>query len=178
MSKQTPFLFFINPLFSIHSGRFDSLISGGEELSKTERIKWRLRKITLLLIMLAMISMPLPNANALGIGPPEFELDLQMDGSNSKTIYITSDGLTGKLVIMKDNLPFRVEPSMINLTSTDVNMPVELTFYGNETQAPGVYAGKLTFLAYTGSSVSVGIRIRANINLIGEASEIQKEPEA
>ncbi len=131
----------------------------------------------LFFIIILIILVPLTQADALGIGPPEFELDLQMDESNSTTIYITSDGLMGKLVIMKENLPFQVEPLIINLTSTDVNMPVEITFYGNETIESGIYAGKLTFLAYTGSSVSVGIRIRAKINLIGETPETQEEPE-
>jgi len=119
--------------------------------------------------------MPLPQVEALGIGPPSFELDLQMDGSNSTTFYITSDGLEGQLIIGKENLPFRIEPSRINMTGGDVNAPVELTFYGNETLEPGVYEGKVTFLAYTGGFVAVGIKIRIKINLLGEAQEIQEE---
>ena len=71
--------------------------------------------------------MPLPRAEALGIGPPSFELDLQMDGSNSTTFYITSDGLNGQLIVGKENLPFRVKPAKINMTQGDVNVPVKLT---------------------------------------------------
>ena len=112
--------------------------------------------------------MPLPQADALGIGPSSFELDLQMDGSNSTTVYITSDGLIGELIVGKENLPFIIEPSTINMTSDDANMPVEITFYGNDTLAPGVYEGKVTFLAMTGGFVAVGIKIRVKINLIGE----------
>ena len=119
--------------------------------------------------------MPLPRAEALGIGPPSFELDLQMDGSNSTTFYITSDGLTGELIVGKEGLPFRIEPSQINMTKDDVNAAVELTFYGNETLDPGVYEGKVTFLAMTGGFVAMGIKVRAKINLLGDVVEVQEE---
>jgi len=119
--------------------------------------------------------MPLPWANALGIGPPSFELNLQMDGSNSTTVYLLSDGLEGELIIGRENLPFRVEPSKINMSKEDNYRPVELTFYGNETLEPGVYEGMVTFIAYTGGFVAVGIKIRAKINLLSEAQE--EEPE-
>jgi len=129
----------------------------------------------LLFIILLLSTMPLPQADALGIGPPSFELDLQMDGSNSTTIYLLSDGLEGKLIIGKENLPFRVEPSQINMSKEDNYRPVELTFYGNETLEPGVYEGMVTFIAQTGGFVAVGIKIRAKINLLGKASETQHD---
>ena len=119
--------------------------------------------------------MPLPRVEALGIGPPSFELDLQIDGSNSTMVYLLSDGLEGELIIGSENLPFRVEPSKINMSKEDYYRPVELTFYGNETLEPGVYEGKVTFIAYTGGFVTVGIKIRAKINLLDEAQEIQEE---
>ena len=117
----------------------------------------------------------LPQADALGIGPPSFELNLQIDGSNSTTFYVTSDGLEGQLIVGMEDLPFRVDPPRVNITSGDVNVPVELTFYGNETLDPGVYEGKVTFLAMTGGFVAVGIKVRAKINLLGEVVEVQEE---
>jgi len=128
----------------------------------------------LFFIILIML-VPLPQAEALGIGPPSFELDLQMDGSNSTTVYLLSDGLEGKLIIGREDLPFRVEPSEINMSKEDNYRPVELTFYGNETLKPGVYEGKVTFIAYTGGFMVPGIKIRAKINLLGEAQEPQEE---
>ncbi len=125
----------------------------------------------LFFIILIVSTIPLRQVGALGIGPPSFELSLQMDGSNSTTVYITSDGLDGQLIVGKENLPFRIEPSTINMTASDVNVPVELTFYGNETLESGVYEGKVTFLAYTGGFVAMGIKIRVKINLLGEAQE-------
>ena len=129
----------------------------------------------LFFIILIVSTMPLPRAEALGIGPPSFELNLQMDGSNSTTVYFNSDGVTGELIIGKEDLPFRIEPSRINMTSGDVNVPVEITFYGNETLEPGVYEGKVTFIAYSGGFVAVGIKIRATINLLEASPEIQEE---
>ena len=118
------------------------------------------------IILLALT--PLPRADALGIGPPSFEMDLQMDGSNSTKFFITSDGLSGELIVGMEDLPFRIEPLRINMSSGDANTPVELTFYGNATLDPGVYEGKVTFLAMTGGNVAVGIKIKAKINLVGE----------
>ena len=123
----------------------------------------------LFFIILLASTIPLPKANALGIGPPSFEMDLQMDGSNSTTFYITSDGLSGQLIVGMEDLPFRVDPPRVNMTRDDVNAPVEITFYGNETLEPGVYEGKLTFLAYTGGFVAMGIKIKVKINLLDEA---------
>jgi len=130
----------------------------------------------LFFIILIVSTMPFPQAEALGIGPPSFALNLQMDGSNSTTFYITSDGLEGQLIVGMEDLPFRVDPPRINMSKNDMNMPVELTFYGNETLEPGVYEGKLTFLAYTGGFVAVGIKIRAKINLLDESQEMDYIP--
>ena len=128
----------------------------------------------LFFIILIML-MPLTWAEALGIGPSSLELDLPLDGFNSTTFDFNSDGVTGELIIGKEDLPFRMEPSRVNMTSGDVSVPVELTFYGNETLEPGVYEGMVTFIAYTGGFVAVGIKIRAKINLLGEAQGIQEE---
>ena len=134
-------------------------------------------KQTLFLFFITLIisTTALPKAEALGIGPPSFELDLHRGGSNSTKVYITSDGLTGELVVGKESLPFRVEPATINITSDDTNKPVEITFYGNKTLEPDVYEGKVTFLAYTGGFVAVGIKIRAKINLLEEVAKTQEE---
>ena len=133
------------------------------------------KRTPFLFFIILIMLVPLPRAEALGIGPPSFELDLQIDGSNSTTFYITSDGLEGQLIVGMENLPFRVDPPRINMSSDDVSVPVELTFYGNETLEPGVYEGKVTLLAYTGGFVAVGIKIKAKITLLGEAPEIQEE---
>ena len=113
----------------------------------------------LFFIILLVSTIPLPQADALGIGPSSIELDVSFDGSNSTTVYFDSDGVTGEPIIGREDLPFRIEPSRINMTSGDVSSPVELTFYGNETLEPGVYEGKVTFLAYTGGFVAMGIKI-------------------
>jgi len=133
----------------------------------------------LFFVILLASTMPLPQADAIGIGPPSFELDLQIDGSNSTTFYINSDGLEGQLIVGMEDLPFRIDPPRINMSKDDVNVPVELTFYGNETLESGVYEGKVTFLAMTGGFVAVGVKIRAKINLLGEAQvrEEEEEPE-
>jgi hypothetical protein len=122
-----------------------------------------------------MSTMPLPRAESLRIGPPTFELKLQMDWSNLTIVYLTSDGLKGGLIVGKENLPSEIEPPRINMTSSDVNVPVELIFYGKETTEPSVYESKVPFLVYTGGFVAVGIKIRAKINLLGEAQEPQEE---
>ncbi len=137
------------------------------------------QKSFLFFIILIMLTVSLPKANALGVGPPYLEFDLLPDGSNSTTVYVTSGGLSGELIIGSEGLPFRVEPSKINMTSSDANVPVELTFYGNETLESGVYIGLVTFYADTGGFIAYRIRIWATINLLGEAQvrEDEEEPE-
>ena len=130
------------------------------------------KKPFLFFFIILTLSMTLPHAEALGIGPPFFDLDLQIDGSNSRKFYITSDGLEGQLIVGMEDLPFRVEPLTINISRSDVNLPVEITFYGNETVDPGIYEGKITFLASTGGFVTVGIKIKATINLFELVPEV------
>lgn len=119
-----------------------------------------------LLLILAYSFNAITPASGLGIGPPSFDLNVPVDGLNSTTFYVTSDGLDGELIVGTENLPFKVEPSRINISADDVNKPVLLTFYGNETLEPGLYEGKVTFLAMTGDFIAVGIKIKANITLV------------
>ena len=129
------------------------------------------KRIPFLFFIILIMLMPLPWAESLGIGPKSLEMNLSIDGFNSTMVYFNSDGVTGELIIGKEDLPFRMEPSRVNMSSGDVDVPVELTFYGNETLEPGVYEGKVTFIAYSGGFVAVGIKIRATINLL----EVQEE---
>ncbi|GAH85401.1 unnamed protein product, partial [marine sediment metagenome] len=73
----------------------------------------------LFFIIILIVLAPLPRAEALGIGPPSFELDLQMGGSNSTTVYLLSDGLEGELILGREDLPFRFEPSRLNMSKED-----------------------------------------------------------
>lgn len=133
------------------------------------------KRTPFLFFIILIVLAPLPQVDALGIGPPSFELDLQVDGSNSTTVYLLSDGLEGELIISGDDLPFKIDPPRINMSKEDNYRPVELTFYGNETLEPGVYEGKVTFLAYTGGFVAMGIKIRAKINLLAVSPELHHE---
>lgn len=107
--------------------------------------------------------MSLPNVHGFGIGPPSLEVIVPEDGYNTTKIWVTSDGINGTLVIGTDNQIFKVEPSEYPLHPDDVNMLIELKIYGNNTLKPGVYPDKLTFIGYTGESVSMGIKIKIDI---------------
>lgn len=133
------------------------------------------KQISFLFFILLVLSISFPQVDGLGIGPPSFEFDLQIGGTNTTNVYITSDGLDGQLIVGKENLPFIIEPSLINMTKDDVNVPVEITFYGNETLEPGIYEGKITFLAMTGGFVAYGIKIRVKINLLNETRVEESE---
>ena len=130
-----------------------------------------LRKSFLPLFYFFLISVFFSMVYGMGIGPSSLEIDVPFDGFNSTTVYLTSDGLDGELIIGKENLPFRIEPAKQNMSAGDVNKPVVITVYGNETLSPGVYDGKLTFIGYTGGSMAMGIKIRIRVNLIGEQDD-------
>ena len=102
------------------------------------------------------------------VGPPYVSVTVPADGTSTVCVYITS-GLDGEIVIGTEDLPFQVEPEIINVASADENKKVELTFYGDESVDEGDYSGKLTFLGYLGNNVACGVKIKANVTQVGSA---------
>jgi hypothetical protein len=116
------------------------------------------------------VSVVIPGAvladGGFAIGPAELAVSVPADGSGTSNVYITSH-IDGKLIVGKENLPFRVEPETINISASDRNKRVELLIYGNPTLEEGEYAGKLTFRTDSDTNVSYGIKIRATITQVG-----------
>ena len=124
----------------------------------------KIRKLTpFLFFLLITLTTPI-GVYGLGIGPPTLELDVPVDGFNKTVVYVTSDGITGNLIIGSENLPFTIRPDTFPLSPDDVNTPIEITIYGNSTIDSGQYDGKLTFIGMTGDTVAMGIKIRIEIN--------------
>ena len=118
-----------------------------------------------LFLFLITFSAPIIGAYGFGIGPPSVNLTVPIDGYNTTTVFLTADGVEGKLIIGTDNNAFKVEPEELPIDPTYVNHPIEIKVYGNETLKPGVYPDKLTFIAFTGDIVSMGIKVKANVHL-------------
>lgn len=125
----------------------------------------KIRKLTPFLIFFILTLNTPAGVSGLGIGPPSLEIDVPTDGFNSTVVYVTSDGLSGELIIGQENLPFTVEPEKIALDPEDVNTPVEIIIHGSKDVDPGLYEGKLTFIAMTGETVAMGIKIKIDVNL-------------
>jgi len=132
------------------------------------------RIIFSILVMVTILSAVLP-CNALeesgfAVGPAKLDVVVPANSSNSTYVYITSY-VAGELVVGTENLPFRIEPTTISITSTDRTRKVELTVYGNTSLAAGQYSGKLTLLLYSGSNVAHGVKINTNITQMEQESE-------
>ena len=121
-------------------------------------------------------------AAGLGISPPSVEFDVPADGS-TEVEFLVYD-FTGDLQISLENIPLRVEPTIAPVTAKKEGTRVVLTFYGDESLGSKIYQGKIRFLAMTGGSVAMGIKVRATINHIAsgqpvpEATEETPVPEA
>ena len=125
----------------------------------------KIQKLTPFLIFFILTLNTPVGVSGLGIGPPSLEIDVPTDGFNSTVVYVTSDGLSGELVIGQEGLPFVVEPEKIVLDPEDVNTPIEIFIHGSREVDPGLYQGKLTFIAMTGETVAMGIKIKIDVNL-------------
>jgi len=115
-------------------------------------------------------------AAGLRISPPSVELDVPADGS-SEVEFLVYD-FTGDLGISLENIPLRVEPTTVPVTAKEEGTRVVLTFYGDESLGSKIYEGKIRFLAMTGGTVAMGIKVRATVtNLVEGQTPVPATPE-
>jgi hypothetical protein len=101
---------------------------------------------------------PADSAGGFSVSPSKLEVTVSDDGSSPVSVYITSS-FDGELVTGKEDIPYRIEPASVTVSSRDINRKVELTIYNDSGMEPGEYSGKLTFLAYTGTNIAYGIKV-------------------
>ena len=136
------------------------------------------RIAAVLLIGIAALLLAVPAlAAGLSISPPTVEFDVPADGS-SQVEFLVYD-FTGDLEISLEDIPLRVEPTTVPVTAKVEGTRVVLTFYGDESLDSQVFNGKIRFLAMTGGTVAMGIKVRATINHIasGQPGEMLAPPE-
>ena len=101
-------------------------------------------------------------AAGLTISPPSVEFNVPANGS-SQVEFLVYD-FTGELQISLEDIPLRVEPATVPVTG---GSKVVLTLYGDESLGSRIYKGKIRFLAMTGGTVAMGIKVRATVtNLV------------
>ena len=123
------------------------------------------RVIALFAAITLMVVCALPVlAQGLGISPPSVEFDVPADGSSQVEFLVYN--CTGDLEISLEDIPLRVEPTTVSVTAKEEGTTVVLTFYGDESVSSQVFNGKIRFLAVTGSTVAMGIKVKATINHI------------
>lgn len=103
-------------------------------------------------------------AQGVGISPPSVEFDVPADGS-AEVEFLAYD-FTGDLEISLEDIPLRVEPTTVSVTAEEQGSEVVLIFYGDESLGSQVFTGKIRFLAMTGDTVAMGIKVKATINHI------------
>jgi len=115
-------------------------------------------------------------AAGLSISPPSVEFDVPADGS-TEVEFLVYD-FTGDLGISLEDIPLRVEPTTVPVTAKEEGTRVVLTFYGDESLGSEIYEGKIRFLAMTGGTVAMGIKVRATVNHIatGQPEEAVESP--
>ena len=129
-------------------------------------------------ILMALCAAP-ALAAGLTISPPSVEFDVSADGSGQVEFLVYD--FNGDLEISLENIPLRVEPTTVPVTAKEEGTRVVLTFYGDEFLGAQVFNGKIRFLAMTGGTVAMGIKVKAIINHIAagplpEESIVEESP--
>lgn len=112
------------------------------------------------------------SATGFAVGPPSINLTVPVDGENTAIVYVTSHDYNGEVVVGTENIPFRVSPEVIQLSNTDENRRIELTFYGDRSVKEQTYSGKLTFLGSTEKNIIGGVKIKVAVNHTSHASNL------
>lgn len=120
-------------------------------------------------ILISLCALPVL-AQGLGISPPSVEFDVPGNGS-AEVEFLVYD-FTGDLEISLENIPLRVEPTTVPVTAKEEGTRVVLTFYGDESLGSEVFTGKIRFLAMTGGTVAMGIKVRATVNHIASGEPL------
>ena len=122
------------------------------------------------LVAILIVPFAVPPASAadagFAIGPPSIAVEFPVNGSSAASIYVTS-GVDGDLVVGTEDIPFRVSPETVQISTGDEYREVELTFYGDASEAEGLYSGKITFLLYRSDTVAYGVKIDAEVTQLG-----------
>jgi len=126
------------------------------------------------LIILALLIIPVSATASAGfaVGPPHIEVKVPADGNSTAIVYITSK-VDGDIVIGMEGIPFLVEPSIVQVSSTDEYREIELRFYGNGSVEAGRYSGNITFLLYTSDTVAYGVKIDADVTQTGHGGVVE-----
>jgi hypothetical protein len=129
------------------------------------------RFVGLLIAVLLVVLCAAPVlAAGLTISPPSVEFDVPADGSQQVEFLVYD--FTGDLEISLEGIPLKVEPTIVTVTAKEEGSEVVLTFYGDESLGSQVYNGKIRFLALTGSTVAMGIKVKATINHIASGQPL------
>ena len=112
-------------------------------------------------------------AAGLAISPPSVEFDVPAGGS-TEVEFLVYD-FTGDLEISLEDIPLRVEPTTVPVTTKEGGTEVVLTFYGDESLDSQVFNGKIRFLAMTGGTVAMGIKVKATVNHIASGQPLPEE---
>ena len=135
--------------------------------------KWMLAVFMVAVSLLGSLAGPVQGSGGFSVAPSKLEVTVSENGSSAVYVYITSS-FDGQLVIGQEDLPYRVEPASIQVSSQDINRKVELTVINDSAADTGKYSGKLTFLAYTGLNVAYGIKVDILVTQTGDKSSVQK----
>lgn len=115
-------------------------------------------------------------AAGLSISPGIVEFDVPADGSGQVEFLVYD--FTGDLEISLEDIPLTVEPTTVSVTAEEGGTRVVLTFYGDESLGSVVFNGKIRFLALTGGTVAMGIKVRATVNHIASGEPpLEEAPE-
>jgi hypothetical protein len=123
----------------------------------------------LLVLLCFFISTPV-SAGSFGISP--VMANIQIEKGAFADLKFTIIGYSGLVEISSENMPVTISPKSVNAVDS---LPITVTVKCNDDAIPGLYNGKLVFLAKSGNSVQSGIKVLCNLTVVG-ATTTEEQP--
>jgi hypothetical protein len=102
-------------------------------------------------------------ASSFGVSP--YMVNPQVEKGSSTDLKFTVIGYNGLVEITSEDMPVTISPKSVNVVD---GLPITVTVKCNDDAIPGLYNGKLVFLAKSGDSVQSGIKVLCNLTVTGD----------
>ena len=128
------------------------------------------------ILAIAMLIVAVPAlAGDLGVSPPSVELEVPGSGSAEAVLRVYY--FDGDIGIALEDIPLRVEPTVLHVEASDEPVEIVLTIYGDNALGSKVFNGKIKFtaLSKTGGNLA-GVKILAKVTNVVDGVAPTKEP--
>jgi len=136
----------------------------------------KLKMLVGCLLVVAMLTVSAPAlAYSLGVSPPSVNIEVAGGGSTAVTFRVHY--FDGDVGIALEDIPLRVEPTVLHVESSGEPEEIVLTIFGDNSLGSQVYDGKIKFtvLSKTGGALA-GVKVRARVTNVSDGVPVLPPP--